>query len=98
MPRPVTPYSSVLGDREPIAVMHEVIDRIGGMTAGWSPDRWERSLAPGKWCARQIVIHLAQTELALGTRARLALATPGLRRPEFQSGRLDGEGVARRRP
>ena len=38
--------------------------------------QFERAIAPGKWTARQIMIHLAQTELALGNRARMALATP----------------------
>ena len=38
--------------------------------------RFERSYAPGKWSARQILMHLAQSELALGTRARMALSTP----------------------
>ena len=46
------------------------------MTSGWTDDRFERSYAPGKWSARQILTHLAQTELALGTRARMALSTP----------------------
>jgi hypothetical protein len=37
---------------------------------------FERSYAPGKWAARQILTHLAQSELAFGTRARMALAAP----------------------
>ena len=45
------------------------------MTSGWPRERFERSYAPGKWSARQILTHLAQTELALGTRARMALTT-----------------------
>jgi hypothetical protein len=34
-----------------------------------------RSYAPGKWSARQLLVHLAQTELAFGVRARMALTT-----------------------
>ena len=45
--------------------------------ANWTPAQFERSYAPGKWSARRILIHLTQTELALGNRARMALATPG---------------------
>src|SRR5262249_4771344 len=33
--------------------------------------------ATGKWTARQILTHLAETELALGYRVRMALSTPG---------------------
>jgi len=46
------------------------------MAGAWSPADFERSYAPGKWSARQILTHLAQTELAVGTRARMALTTP----------------------
>ena len=73
---PSTPYSKYLGDREPVAAMRDTASRIEQLTAGWAPDRFERTYAPGKWTARQILIHLAQSELALGTRARMALSTP----------------------
>src|SRR2546430_7467762 len=73
---PQTPYSQDLGDREPLGAMREAADRMRTLAAAWSPAQFERSYAPGKWSARQILIHLAQTELALGNRARMALATP----------------------
>ena len=73
---PQTPYSSDLGDREPIAAMRENAERVQALAAPWTADRFERSYAPGKWTARQILMHLAQSELALGTRARMALSTP----------------------
>ena len=34
-----------------------------------------RSYATGKWDARQLLVHLAHTELAFGVRARMALTT-----------------------
>jgi len=74
---PTTPYSQDLGDREPLAAMRENADRLRALTQGWSRERFERSYAPGKWTARQVLAHLAHTELALGVRARMALATPG---------------------
>ncbi|MBI4485531.1 MAG: DinB family protein [Acidobacteria bacterium] len=73
---PQTPYTADLGDRDPIAAMRESSDRIRALTAGWTAAEFERAYAPGKWSARQVLIHLAQTELALGSRARLALTTP----------------------
>ena len=72
-----TPYAADLAGREPIAALREAVDRIGALTRDWTPARFEESYAPGKWSARQILIHLAQTEIALGCRARMALATPG---------------------
>jgi len=80
---PTTPYSKDLGDREPIASIHDAIGRIQSLAARWSPADYERSYAPGKWTARQLLIHLAQAELALGTRARMALTTPGYQAQAF---------------
>jgi DinB family protein len=73
---PQTPYTKDLGAREPVAAMRGTADRYRQLVAGWTPAQFERTYAPGKWTARQILIHLAQTELALGNRARMALATP----------------------
>ena len=73
---PQTPYTADLAGREPIAALRDTSARIGAIAGGWSADEFERTYAPGKWSARQVLIHLAQTELALGTRARMALTTP----------------------
>jgi DinB superfamily len=73
---PTTPYTNDLGHREPLTAMRDTADRIRALVTQWSPAQFERSYAPGKWTARQILIHLAQTELALGNRARMALSTP----------------------
>ena len=74
--QPQTPYTADLANREPIDAMRDSTDRIRALTARWTAAEFERPYAPGKWSARQVLIHLAQTELALGTRARLALTTP----------------------
>jgi len=81
------PYAADLGTREPIAAMREAVDRIASLVAHWNPAQFERTYAPGKWTARQILTHLAQTELALGTRARMALATPNYASQAFDQDR-----------
>jgi hypothetical protein len=73
---PTTPYTSDLGDREPLSAMKDAVERIHALMAGWTPAQFERSYAPGKWTARQILVHLAQSEIALGNRARMALSIP----------------------
>jgi hypothetical protein len=73
---PQTPYTADLDEREPLAALTETSTRLRALLGAWSPADFERTYAPGKWTARQILIHLAQTELALGNRARMALATP----------------------
>ncbi len=73
---PATPYSKYLGDREPIAALRETSSRIDALTSGWLPHDFERTYAPGKWNARQILLHLAHIEMAFGMRVRMALTTP----------------------
>ena len=73
---PDTPYTKFLDGRDPLQVIPESLAAVARLTRGWTPDDFERSYAPGKWSARQVLAHLAQTELALGSRARMALSTP----------------------
>lgn len=71
------PYAIDLGNIDPLAALAETPQRIRGLVEGWPAERWERSYASGKWNARQIIAHLAQTELALTTRIRFAASAPG---------------------
>ncbi len=71
------PYGEDLGNREPLAALAETPERIRQTVGRWTAEQFERSYAPGKWSARKILIHLAQTELALTTRARFALTQSG---------------------
>ncbi|HEY7289433.1 MAG TPA: DinB family protein [Vicinamibacterales bacterium] len=87
MTTPTTPYTTDLGNHEPVLAMRDAATRIGSLTANWTPAQFERSYAPGKWTARQILIHLAQSELALGNRARMALTTPGYASQAFDQDR-----------
>jgi hypothetical protein len=80
---PTTPYTADLDNREPIAAMRETAARIRALTGDWRPDQFDRSYAPGKWTARQLLIHLAQSEIALGYRARMALTTPAYAAQSF---------------
>jgi hypothetical protein len=67
------PYGPDLGDLEPVAALGETPQKIRTLVERWTDAQFERTYAPGKWSARKILVHLAQTELALGTRARFAL-------------------------
>lgn len=73
---PTTQYSKYLGDFEPLATIRRNVDRVRALAGGWTPEQFARTYAPGKWDARQILTHLAHTEMALGNRARMALSTP----------------------
>jgi hypothetical protein len=80
---PTTPYSADLDNREPLSAMRDSVARIRAIVGGWRPDQFSRSYAPGKWDAGQILTHLAQSEIALGFRARMALTTPGYAAQSF---------------
>ena len=69
------PYADDLAGSDPLEALADTPGRIRALTGGWTPQQYERTYAPGKWTARQILIHLAQTEMALGARARMALCT-----------------------
>ena len=60
------PYAADLGGRNPLKALAETpaTDSSGGGVRG---DRRhvERTYAPGKWSFRQVLVHLAQAELAL---------------------------------
>jgi uncharacterized damage-inducible protein DinB len=71
------PYAEDLGNRLPLEALADTAERIRQLVEPWSAETFEKSYAPGKWSARQILVHLAQTELALSTRARFALTEPG---------------------
>lgn len=71
------PYAEDLGNRKPLDALADTAERIRQLVASWNAETFDKSYAPGKWTARQILVHLAQTELALTTRARFALAQPG---------------------
>lgn len=71
------PYAADLGSRDPLAALAETPEQIRAAVDDWSEAQFERSYAPGKWSIRLVLIHLAQTELALTTRVRFALSQPG---------------------
>ena len=78
-----TPYTTDLAGREPLSAMRDSVATIGALVRDWRPEQFERSYAPGKWSARQILTHLAQSEIALGYRVRMALTSPGYAAQSF---------------
>jgi hypothetical protein len=74
---PTTPYSADLDNREPIHAMRDTTARMRAVVGDWRPDQFDDRYAPGKWSARQILTHLAHSEIAFGYRVRMALTVPG---------------------
>jgi hypothetical protein len=92
------PYAADLGTRDALEAFSDTPFRLRERLESWSEADFERSYAPGKWSARQVLIHLAQTELALGTRVRFALSQDGYQAQSFSQDAwlpLDGDTDAR---
>ncbi|PWU01965.1 MAG: hypothetical protein C5B51_21780, partial [Terriglobia bacterium] len=72
----LNPYASYLGEQD----ARQVIARTGGelrsLLETLGAAGIERSLAPGKWSARQILCHLADSEITFAFRLRQAVAEP----------------------
>jgi uncharacterized damage-inducible protein DinB len=77
------PYGADLGARPALEALAETAGKIRDHVATWSDADFERSYAAGKWSFRKVLVHLAQTELALTARARFALTMPGYTAQSF---------------
>ena len=77
------PYAADLDDLDPFKALGETPFQIQALVDSWSDEDFERSYAPGKWSARKILVHLAQTELGLSTRVRYALCAPNYQAQSF---------------
>jgi hypothetical protein len=71
------PYGKYVEGLDLLASLEETSQRIASLFRGWTPAMYERSYAPGKWTARQLLTHLVHTEMVFGERVRFALTTPG---------------------
>ena len=70
----MNPYASFLGEQDPLAVIGATPGRLGALFGALGTAEAERSPAPGKWSARQILSHLADCEVAFAFRLRQAVA------------------------
>lgn len=70
-----TLYSQYLNGRDPIDVMVETIPKTRAAVSRFRPEDFARSHAPGKWSAREVLIHMAHAEIVFGTRVRFALTS-----------------------
>lgn len=72
----MNPFARFLGDRDPREVIAGTAARLRATAAALGQEGLEYHPAPGKWNARQILCHLADTEIVYGFRLRQALSEP----------------------
>jgi uncharacterized damage-inducible protein DinB len=71
----MNPYASFLGAKDPHEVIAATCNRLNDFVGALGP-KVDVAPAPGKWSAREIVCHLADTELVFAFRLRQSLAEP----------------------
>jgi DinB superfamily len=64
----------LLGDRPVLESLGHTASRIESLAGALDAGRMEKSYAPGKWTAREILAHVADCEVGIGFRLRQALA------------------------
>jgi uncharacterized damage-inducible protein DinB len=65
---------SLVGSREPLDVLRQTPDAVRSKVAGLSDSQLSAPEASGKWSMRQVVRHLADSDLVWGYRLRMVLA------------------------
>ena len=70
----MNPYATHLGSSDALAVIESTPLRLEALAATLGPGRMRQSPAPGKWSTRDILSHLADTELVFAFRLRQTLA------------------------
>lgn len=67
-------YSDAIGEDDPFLVMSDTPQKLRRLMRGLTEKQLSRPPAPGKWSIKQIVAHLADGEVILGSRYRLIAA------------------------
>jgi hypothetical protein len=57
-----------------IAHIRALPDQLAALVAGWSEEQLDYRPAPGEWCARQIIHHVADSHMNAFIRMKLTLA------------------------
>lgn len=68
------PYASFIGNREPLEVIGATATRLGAAVQSHGAEKLNRAPAPGKWSVREILCHLADSEIVFAFRLRQSLA------------------------
>ena len=68
------PYADFLGSQDPLKILPATARKIEAILEELGAERIDQQPVPGKWCAREIVCHLADCELVFGFRLRQTLS------------------------
>ena len=89
----VNPYAYAVAGRDPAVVIAETPARLATVLAGMTVEEIDAVPAPGKWSVREVVVHLADCEIAFGFRLRQAYGGQTLLQPFDQDAWARAYGV-----
>jgi hypothetical protein len=72
----MNPYARYLGSLDPYAILPSTAERIRVLFAEHPPEWRDTPRAPGKWNPKQVLAHLADTEIVFAMRLRQTAAEP----------------------
>src|SRR5262249_32438071 len=67
----------LLDGKDPLEVLETTATQVSSLVSGKGEDQLRKRSAPGKWSVAEIVAHLSETEMVVGFRVRLILASNG---------------------
>ncbi len=70
----MNPYAKYLGQRDALEVIASTGGKLQSLVRALGPERTGQAPAPGKWSPREILCHLADTEVSFAFRLRQTLA------------------------
>ncbi len=70
----MNPYAAHLGDQDALEVIAAMPRQLQSLVAALGPESAEQPPAPGKWSAREVLCHLADSEIVFAFRLRQTLA------------------------
>jgi hypothetical protein len=62
---------AALASDDPVAVLRETLEEVPRLVAGASADQLNQAPAPGEWSPREVLSHLADSDLVHCTRMRM---------------------------
>lgn len=68
-------YAHYVEGLDPVTSLEETSSRIAALVRGREAQLQDRTYAPGKWTARQLLAHLAQAEIVFANRLRFGATT-----------------------
>ena len=77
------PYAHRLAGRDALEVAAATPARLNAILDRYTPEQADQPLAPGKWSLREVLVHLADCEIAWAWRLRQALAEENLQIQPF---------------